>query len=103
MTLEPKAGDSSVLIVTHITIARPLAEYRAEYYRDRANESYLMESIDPLGNRTTSFLEFRDSDGDGNLSPLDEFTIRIDLAYRNRLLVIYTPAARIVGGWPLPP
>ena len=100
ITLESGPTNPVDLVVRRVTAERPLSDYRVEYWRDNSTGSRLMASIGPLQNRSTAFLSFRDMDGDGNLSELDEFTVAIDLAFRNRLLIFYTPAGKIVGGWP---
>ena len=102
ITLESVPTNPPDLIVTRVTAERPLSDYLVEYWRDNDTGSRLMASIGPLQNRSTAFLSFRDMDGDGNLSERDEFTVAIDLAFRNRLLIFYTPAGKIVGGWPPP-
>ena len=85
----------------NVTLDRPLSAYRVEFYWDDEAGTTLKAAIDPLQNATTPFLSFRDVDGDGQLSVGDEFDLVISLVHRNRFLIIYVPAGRIVGGWPL--
>ena len=85
----------------NVTLERSLSAYRVEFYWDNDAGTTLKAAIDPLQNAATPFLSFRDVDGDGQLSAEDEFDLVISPEHRNRFLIIYVPAGRIVGGWPL--
>ncbi len=86
------------VVVTLISLVRPLTDYRANYSR----QGLLLASIDPLADNVgNGNLRFHDVDGDGNLSVGDEFQV----AYGGQevLRVVYLPGDVIVGFWPPPP
>lgn len=101
VTLEVLSGSPLTLRVTRVTADRPLAEYRTEFFWDNETQSSLKGEINPLQTAETPFLVFRDLDEDNILSVGDEFDLVISLQHRNRFLIVYVPAGRIVGGWPL--
>ena len=101
VVLEVVSGSSGTLVVVNVTLDRSLSAYRVEFYWDNDAGTTLKAAIDPLQNAATPFLSFRDVDGDGQLSAEDEFDLVISPEHRNRFLIIYVPAGRIVGGWPL--
>ncbi len=85
------------VVVTAVTIVRPLAEYRAEY----RNGASVAATIDPLEDGSVNgTLAFHDN-GDGNLTAGDWF----DLTYSDAdsLQVFYRPQGARVGYWPAGP
>ena len=89
---------STRVVVSSVTVVRPLSEYRAEYVRGDTVLATLAPLADGARNGTFTF---RDADRDGNLTVGDEFGV----AYNGDevLRLWYVPQGRIVGYWPPPP
>jgi hypothetical protein len=85
------------VVVSAITLVRPLSEYNATYSRD----GMMVGSIHPLNGTGSGALVFVDADADDNLTVGDEFQV----AYNGDevLRVWFLPENAIVGHWPLPP
>ena len=89
-------GSTTHVIVSIVTLVRPLSEYNATYHR----QSTKLAEIVPLTASGNANLSFQDKDGDGSLTRGDEFLVDYNGAEALRLW--YVPAAAIVGFWPPP-
>jgi hypothetical protein len=99
LTLNRTSGTTVFVVVSAVSLVRPLAEYNATY----ANDTRRFGSIASLQNGAADpDLSFRDVDRDGNLTVGDEFRV---VVYRGDafLRVSYLPGRAIVGYWPTPP
>lgn len=98
-TLNRTSGTTVFVVVSAVSLVRPLGEYNATY----ANDTRRFGSIASLQYGTGNpDLSFRDADRDDNLTVGDEFQVDV---YRGDafLRVWYLPGPAIVGIWPPPP